>query len=82
MNGTSSPRSHLPHVRGNWLQVTWAFFMALPRLGIAHLSQALEEEQKYSSRGSPQTARSASPAAESMPWLKQDLKYSSYIIRP
>ncbi|KAM7143473.1 LOW QUALITY PROTEIN: TRAF-interacting protein with FHA domain-containing protein B [Molossus nigricans] len=50
--------------------------------GTAHPSQALEEEQKYSSTGSPQTACSASPAAESTPWLKQDLKYSSYIIRP
>lgn len=82
MNGKTSPRSHLPRVQSNRFQVTWAFSMALPRLRAAPPSQALEEEQKYSSRGSPQTARSASPTApRSTPWLKQDLKYTNYIVR-
>ncbi|KAG3265806.1 TIFA inhibitor [Ictidomys tridecemlineatus] len=43
------------------------FSTSPPRLGTAHCSQALEEEQKYSSRGSCQTLLSASPAAESKP---------------
>lgn len=40
---------------------------APPRLGAALSSQALEEEQKYSSRGSCQTWLSAGPASESKP---------------
>lgn len=82
MNGKTSPRSHLPRIQSHRFQVTWAFSMALPGRPTAHPNQALEEEQKYSSRGSAQTARSASPAATgSTPWLKQDLNYSNYIMR-
>lgn len=81
MNGRTSPRSHLPQIQSNRFRFTLAFSTALPRLQTAHPSQALEEEQKYSSRGSPQTARSARPTAtQSTPWLKQVLKYSNYIM--
>lgn len=81
MNRKPSPRSCLPWVQGSRLQVTWAFSTALPALRTALPNQTLEEEQKYSSRGNPQTEHSAGPAvAGSTPWLKQDLKYSSYIM--
>ncbi|XP_047412019.1 TRAF-interacting protein with FHA domain-containing protein B [Sciurus carolinensis] len=52
---------------GQRTPVNLGFPTAPPRLGTALSSQALEEEQKYSSRGSCQTLLSASPASESKP---------------
>lgn len=83
MNGKTSPGSHLARVQSNRFRVTLVFSTALPGLGTAPRSPAREEEQeqKYSSGGSQRPARPASPTAtRSTAWLKQDLKYSNYIM--
>ncbi|XP_076994152.1 LOW QUALITY PROTEIN: TRAF-interacting protein with FHA domain-containing protein B [Tamandua tetradactyla] len=58
--------------QGRGLQVTWGFLKALPRRGTALSSQALEEKQKYYSRGSPKAVRWASLASGNTPLPKQD----------
>lgn len=68
MNGKANPRSSRPQVRGSELQITRGFSTALP-------IQALEEEQKHSSRRSPQKVCSASPSGpeQGLPEIELEL---------